>query len=213
VSEPAAHSSIASPAYVLGSDLLGDALAIAADAHAGQQRGNGSPYLGHPLRVCDLLAEAGAGERMLAAALLHDAVEDSELTVGSVVERFGVEVGELVAALTEDPGIDDWVARKDALRAQVAHAGARAAAIFAADKLANLREMRDLYAEHGEAAIDLHKAPTLDLRIDAWEKDIEMVARIAPRLALLPVLRAELSTFEAQRVKGIMARQEAGAPG
>jgi (p)ppGpp synthase/HD superfamily hydrolase len=213
VSEPAAHSSISSPEYVLESDVLGEALALAAQAHAGQHRGNGSPYLGHPLRVCDLLAETGAGERMLAAALLHDAVEDSELTIGAVVERFGVEVGELVAALTEDEEIDDWVARKDALRAQVAAAGARAAAIYTADKLANLREMRDLYAEHGEAAIDLHKAPTLDLRVDAWEKDVETVARIAPGLALLPVLREELTAFEAERVKGIVTRQEAGARG
>jgi (p)ppGpp synthase/HD superfamily hydrolase len=213
LSEPAAHSSTQSRDYVHDSDLLGEALAIAAEAHADQARPNGSPYLGHPLRVCDLLAETGAGERMLAAALLHDAVEDSDLKIGSVVERFGVEVGELVAALTEDAAIGDWGARKDALRAQVAGAGARAAAIYAADKLANLRELREVYAEHGEDAIDVYKAPTLDLRIDAWEKDVEMVARTAPSLALLPVLRDELAAFRAERVKGIVTRQEAGARG
>ena len=195
------------------SGLLDAALATAAEAHAGQQRADGSPYLGHPLRVCDLLAEAGAGERMLAAALLHDAVEDSELTVGAVVERFGVEVGELVAALTDDDAIEDWVERKDALRAQVAAAGARAAAIYAADKLANLRELRDLYAEQGEAAVDLYKAPTLDLRIEAWRRDVEMIARTAPGLALLPVLDAELTAFAAARMNAIVSRQEAGARG
>jgi len=190
---------------VTESGLLDAALATAAEAHAGQQRADGSPYLGHPLRVCDLLAEAGAGERMLAAALLHDAVEDSELTVGAVVERFGVEVGELVAALTDDDAIEDWVERKDALRAQVAAAGARAAAIYAADKLANLRELRDLYAEQGEAAVDL--------RIEAWRRDVEMIARTAPGLALLPVLDAELTAFAAARMNAIVSRQEAGARG
>ena len=195
------------------SGLLDAALATAAEAHAGQQRADGSPYLGHPLRVCDLLAEAGAGERMLAAALLHDAVEDSELTLGAVVERFGVEVGELVAALTDDHAIEDWAERKDALRAQVAAAGARAAAVYAADKLANLRELRDLYAEQGEAAIDLYKAPTLDLRIEAWRRDVEMIARTAPGLALLPVLDAELNAFAAARMNAIVTRQEAGARG
>jgi guanosine-3',5'-bis(diphosphate) 3'-pyrophosphohydrolase len=210
LSRPAAHSS---PEYVRESNLLGAALAIAAEAHTGQVRANGSPYLSHPLRVCDLLAEAGAGERMLAAALLHDAVERSELEVGDVVDGFGDEAGALVAALTEDASIGDWVARKDALRAQVAMAGARAAAIYAADKLANLREMSELYDEHGESAIDLHKAPTLDLRVDAWEKDVEMIARIAPSLALLPVLREELSAFESRRMKGIVTGQEAGDRG
>jgi (p)ppGpp synthase/HD superfamily hydrolase len=213
VSDQAVNSPIAAPAYVRDSDLLGRAVAIAAEAHFGQRRNDGSPYLSHPLRVCELLAHAGADETTLAAALLHDAVEDSELTVGEVVAGFGVDVGELVAALTEDPAIHDWARRKNALRSQVSDAGPRAAAIFAADKLANLREMRDLYAAHGEAAIDLHKAPTLGLRIDAWRADLEMVRRLAPELELLPGLEAELAAFEQERMKGIVTRQEASARG
>jgi (p)ppGpp synthase/HD superfamily hydrolase len=213
VSDSAADSPIAAPAYVRDSDLLGEALSLAAEAHGGQQRNDGSPYLAHPLRVCELLAHAGGDEATLAAALLHDAVEDSELTVGEVVRRFGVEVGELVAALTEDVSIDDWARRKNALRDQVAAAGPRAAAIYGADKLANVRDMRDLYRAHGEDAIDLHKAPTLDLRFDAWAKDVETIAEVAPELRLLPALRAELAAFEAERMKGIVTRQEAGARG
>jgi (p)ppGpp synthase/HD superfamily hydrolase len=212
VSDPIDRS-IAAPDYVRDSGLLGDALSLAADAHYGQRRNDGSPYLGHPLRVCELLAHAGAGESTLAAALLHDAVEDSDLTVPEVARRFGPEVAKLVAALTEDESIGDWVARKDALRAQVAMAGPSAAAIYAADKLANLREMCELYAEHGEASIDLHKAPTLDFRVDAWEQDVEVVARIAPSLPLLPVLCKELAAFERQRMNAIVTRQEAGARG
>jgi (p)ppGpp synthase/HD superfamily hydrolase len=193
------ESAVAPPEYLRGSDLLGEALSVAADAHRDQTRRDGSPYLAHPLRVCELLAEAGAGEQTLAAALLHDGVEDSELTVGEVVERFGVAIGELVAALTEDDSIEPWLERKDALRAQVADAGARAAAIYAADKLANVAEMRVLYARLGEDAIDLHKAPSLDLRIRAWWQDLEMVDRVAPGLALADGLRAGLGAFEAER--------------
>ena len=197
---------IEAPAYVRDSDLLGAALSVAARAHRGQTRHDGSPYLAHPLRVCELLADIGADEPTLAAALLHDGVEDSELTVGDVVERFGVEVGELVAALTEDERIDDWVERKEALRAQVAEAGRRAAAIYAADKLANLDEMRALYAERGEDAIDLHKAPSLDLRIRGWREDLAMVERVAPRLALVAGLRSALDAFEAERAARVGAR-------
>jgi hypothetical protein len=130
-----------------------------------------------------------------------------------VVERFGLEVGELVAALTDDPEITNWVARKNALRAQVEEAGPRATVVYAADKLANLGEMRRLYDERGDSAIDLHKAPTLDLRIEAWAHDVEMLERVAPQNQLLPALRQELAAFEAERMKGIVRRQEAGARG
>ena len=191
-----------------GSELLGAALAVAAEAHRDQRRRDGTPYLAHPLRVCELLALAGADEQTLAAALLHDAVEDSALTIGEVVARFGLRVGELVAALTEDERLDEWVERKDALRAEVAQAGPDAAAIYVADKLSNLREMRDLYAAHGEAAIDLHKAPTLDLRVGAWRADLEMVAGVTPRLALLGALEDELSAFEAERAQGAARRRQ-----
>ena len=190
---------ISAPGYVRDSDLLGAALAVAAAAHRGQTRHDGSPYLAHPLRVCELLAGAGAGEETLTAALLHDGVEDSELTVGAVVERFGLEIGELVGALTEDESIEEWVERKDALRAQVAEAGEAAAAIYAADKLANIGEMRALYGERGEHAIDLHKAPTLDLRVRAWRLDLDMIEGVAPGLSLAAGMREGLDAIEAQR--------------
>lgn len=119
--------------------------------------------------------------------------------VGDVVESFGVEVGELVAALTEDAGIEDWVERKVALRRQVGAAGEGAVAIYVADKLANLRDMRRLYARLGEDAIDLHKAPTLDLRIAAWREDAAMARRLSPQAPLVAALRRELLAFERER--------------
>ncbi len=187
------------PGFIRDSDLLGSALAVAANAHRGQFRYDGSPYLSHPLRVCELLAHAGAPETTLAAALLHDGVEDSELTIGRVVEGFGLQIGELVAALTEDASIDSWLERKRGLRAQVAEAGEAAAAIYAADKLANLQEMRSLYSQRGEDAIDLHKAPSLDSRVQAWRDDLAMVQQLAPAMPLIAALRAELDQFEAER--------------
>ena len=56
-----------------------------------------------------------------------------------------------------------------------------------------------MYAERGEAAIDLHKAPSLDLRVEAWRDDLAMVERVAPGLELARGLRAGLDAFEAQR--------------
>jgi (p)ppGpp synthase/HD superfamily hydrolase len=188
------------PAFVLESDRLSLAFFVARMAHAGHTRGGGGrPYLDHPIEVAQLLREQGCEETTIVAGLLHDVVEDSGLTVGDVVESFGVEVGELVAALTDDPSIDHWEQRKLILREHVAEAGPEAAAIYAADKIANLHDWRACYAEVGERAVDHFKAPTLDARIRAWRDDLKMVERIAPHFALNGSLRDELGGFEAER--------------
>lgn len=188
-----------SPDFIADSDLLKEAFALASEAHRGQSRKDGqSPYIGHPTAVAQRLARAGAAEPVIAAALLHDVVEDSDLTVGAVVERFGIEVGELVSALTDDRTIDDYEERKREHRARVEEAGPQAAAIYAADKLVNVRDLRSLYADLGEAAAGRFKAP-IDLRVELWREDLEMLDRVVPRLAIVGELRAELDAFEAER--------------
>ena len=73
--------------------------------------------------------------------------------------------------------------------------------------------MRAIYAAHGEAAIDLHKAPTLDLRVAAWRHDLELVERARPGPELgRRAARPSSSSFERQRMHEIVAAQEAGAP-
>ena len=181
------------------SPTLTRALATARAAHAGQSRYDGRPYLEHPVRVADLLDRQGLAEPVVAAALLHDSVEDSPLTVGQIVEQFGPEIGEIVAALTEDPEIDDWAKRKDALRRQVIAAGADATAVYAADKLEKIRETREMYEQYGERAINLHKAPTLDLRVDAWRADLEAARGAGAPAGLLEPFGDELARFEAER--------------
>jgi (p)ppGpp synthase/HD superfamily hydrolase len=188
------------PEFVLDSDRLSLAFFVARSAHAGQTRGGGGrPYLDHPVQVAELLREEECSEPTIAAGLLHDVVEDSGLTVGDVVESFGVEVGELVAALTEDPQIGDWEERKAAMRDEVSKAGPDAAAVYAADKLANLHDWRAVYAELGEDAVEHFKAPTLDARVRAWRSDLEMVEDAAPSLDLVGQLRVELGRFEHDR--------------
>ena len=196
----------AAPDFVADSDALREAFALASEAHYGQSRKDGeSPYISHPVAVAERLAASGAGEAVITAALLHDVVEDSDLTVGEVVERFGVEVGELVAALTDDGTIADYEERKREHRARVEEAGPQAAAIYAADKLVNVRDLRSLYADLGEAAASRFNAP-IDVRVDLWREDLEMLDRVVPRLRIVTELRAELSEFEAER-PGMNLRQ------
>ena len=81
-------------------DLLRRAYAVADHWHAGQTRKSGAPYVTHPLAVAILLAEIGMDTTTLVAALLHDTVEDTGLTIGEVKAEFGAEVAVLVDGVT-----------------------------------------------------------------------------------------------------------------
>ena len=197
----AAKGTIAEPRFVGERPAsIRDAFDFARDAHDGEERkGDGAPFIVHPVAVAALLDAEGYDDAVLTAALLHDVVENTDHELDELVERFGVDVAELVAAMTEDESIEDYEQRKDAHREQIAAAGERAAAIYVADKLSNLRDMRRLYADVGERAGERFKAPTLDDRVTAWRRDTAMGARMVPGLALTRELRGELDAFEAER--------------
>ena len=191
---------ITAPEFLGGSGLARDAYEYAEDAHEGQQRkGGDSPYIVHPVEVARILhAEGHADEELIAATFLHDVVEDTDHTLDEIRERFGPNVAELVAAMTEDSSVEPYEARKEHHRDQVEAAGVRPATIYAADKLANLRDLRTRYAIEGEAVAAKFNAP-LDVRVRLWRGDAEMVARLAPDLDLLAALRSELDAFDAER--------------
>jgi (p)ppGpp synthase/HD superfamily hydrolase len=108
------------------------------DAYAGARvrPGKGLP---HAQTVADVLGAAGGDERTQLAALLHDVVEDTPRTIDEVRDAFGDEVSSMVAALTEDEGIDRYGDRKRALREQIEAAGSPVVDIAVADKVATLR--------------------------------------------------------------------------
>lgn len=187
------------PQFVRESELLRGAYALADEAHAGQHRRAGDPYVSHPVETALRLREAGAGDETVAAALLHDVVEKTDLSLGDVVERFGVEVGEMVAALTEDDSIEPWTERKRALRDQVAESGRAATEIYTVDKLSNVVDLRRLMAQQGEAAADASYAVPLDVRMRVWNEDLEMASRELPGFDPVGELRAELEGLERDR--------------
>ncbi|WP_309103137.1 bifunctional (p)ppGpp synthetase/guanosine-3',5'-bis(diphosphate) 3'-pyrophosphohydrolase [Microbacterium sp.] len=77
------------------------AYAVAKDKHAGQLRQSGEPYITHPLAVAQILAELGLGPRAIAAALLHDTVEDTGYALTDLTAEFGDEVAMLVDGVTK----------------------------------------------------------------------------------------------------------------
>jgi GTP diphosphokinase / guanosine-3',5'-bis(diphosphate) 3'-diphosphatase len=82
-------------------DLLRRAFAIADRAHAGQTRKSGEPYIHHPISVTAILAGYGMDQATLAAAILHDTVEDTEVTLPQIVTEFGQEIAYLIDGVTK----------------------------------------------------------------------------------------------------------------
>src|SRR5436190_15749696 len=123
------------PSFLSHLPVARDALLYAHELHRGQRRSSDeAPFIMHPLEVAALLHTSGYGEGPVTAGILHDTVEDTGIEVETIVERFGPDVGALVAAMTEDPEIEPYQARKAALRRQIAAFGEDATAVYAADK-------------------------------------------------------------------------------
>ncbi|WP_426515117.1 RelA/SpoT family protein [Diaminobutyricibacter sp. McL0618] len=81
--------------------LVERAYAVAEKAHSGQKRRSGEPYITHPVAVAQILADLGIGAKTIAAALLHDTVEDTEYTLDELRDAFGDEIAMLVDGVTK----------------------------------------------------------------------------------------------------------------
>src|SRR5213078_5169005 len=82
-------------------DLISRAFRFAAEAHEGQQRRSGEEFIRHPWGAAMILAELRQDEQTIAAALLHDVVEDTETEIDEVRTEFGDEIAQLVEGVTK----------------------------------------------------------------------------------------------------------------
>lgn len=180
--------------------LVRQALATARELHEGAVRdvGDEVPFISHPLAVAELLAEYGMDEELIAAGLLHDTLEYTPLRLGALRERFGMKVALIVCALTEDFDISDHEERKRELRRRVAATGIEAQRVFAADKIANVIEVRDDYVLLQEE-LDAGLLVDLDHQILAWEYDMEMLLETDEHDPLFKLLPEELIGLWDQR--------------
>ncbi len=127
-------------------DLLpfASAALLAAQAHAGQLRKGGDvPYVNHVLEVAAMVVAAGGTRAEAVAALLHDCVEDTDLTIQAIRSDFGDEVADLVEGLTDAPEWAD-LPRPDRKARQAAHlpdAPEGVRRIKIADQCSNLRDI------------------------------------------------------------------------
>ncbi|MEU9704156.1 HD domain-containing protein [Streptomyces sp. NPDC047981] len=124
--------------------VLRRAYVLAESSHRGQFRKSGEPYITHPLAVTLILAELGAETTTLTAALLHDTVEDTEVTLDQVREQFGDEVAYLVDGVTKVEKIDYGAAAEpETFRKMLVATGndVRVMSIKLADRLHNMRTL------------------------------------------------------------------------
>mgnify|MGYP003488721939 CR=1 FL=1 len=82
-------------------DVIYKAFEVAAKAHEKQVRRSGEPYITHPLAVSMIVAKLGLDEITIAAALLHDCVEDTDVTLADIKKEFGKEIAEIVDGVTK----------------------------------------------------------------------------------------------------------------
>ena len=121
--------------------LLLRALQFAAEKHRHQRRKDveGSPYINHPIAVAELLARVGGVQdvEVLAAALLHDTVEDTDATFEDIERQFGAEVRAMVSEVTDDKTLPKET-RKQLQIEHAAHASLGAKLIKLGDKITNV---------------------------------------------------------------------------
>jgi guanosine-3',5'-bis(diphosphate) 3'-pyrophosphohydrolase len=162
-------------------ESLLDAWRAGAEAHAGQIRKSGEPYITHPVAAATVLAEQGVDIETLIAAILHDTIEDTSLTREDIAARFGDTVAELVEGVTKLDKLE-FQSRQEA-----------AAESFRKMMLAMARDLRVILIKLADR---LHNMRTLgaqsaEARTRIARETLEIYAPIAQRLGM-NLIKAEL---------------------
>ena len=161
--------------------LIMKAYNLAAEKHKDQKRGSGEPYIIHPLNVAYILASIGMDDNTLCAALLHDVVEDTDVTGKDLTDMFGEEISDMVAGVTklstiqfatlEETQVENYRRMFLAMGKDI-----RVILIKLADRLHNMRTLKYLKR---------------DRQIANAKETLELYAPLANRLGLYSI-KAEL---------------------
>lgn len=153
------------PNAPLDTTFLDKAIAFATKAHAGtERRGKGFPYIIHPLEAVEIVATMTPDQELLAAAALHDTVEDTDVTIGQIREQFGDRVASIVEAESDKciegrPEQETWRDRKQAAIDRLASASKEVKMVAMGDKLSNMRAIARDYVTIGDKLWERFHAP------------------------------------------------------
>ena len=154
----------------MDTSLFDKAAQFAIEAHRGvERRGKGFPYIIHPMEAASIVANITNDPEMLAAAILHDTVEDTDVTIEQIEELFGPRVARLVHADTAKKGAS-WRGRREIQIERFRQADRDSQIVALGDKLSNLRAIAIDYRSLGDALWSRFHAPE-------GKKDIEWYYR------------------------------------
>jgi (p)ppGpp synthase/HD superfamily hydrolase len=140
--------------------MLFEAIEFAARAHSGQYRKTTRvPYIIHPLGVAKILIQNGCPEEVVTAGVLHDTVEDTSVTLQDIRDAFGPNVAQLVEAASEPPKSEPWETRKQHTLDLLKTAPLEVLMIVGADKLDNVRSIREDYTKLEESIWSRFRRP------------------------------------------------------
>jgi (p)ppGpp synthase/HD superfamily hydrolase len=177
--------------FARGLPLTRKAIGFAQEHHRPQRReGDRAPYLVHPLEVASYLERAGYPDNVVAAAVLHDVLEDTDADRSELESLFGRDVSDLVVVVSDDPAIEDIERRKDEVRQRVRSAGGYALALYGADKVSKVREIRMQLAQ----GLDPAEA---EVKLKRHRKTLAMLEQEAPGTRIAELLRFELEALDA----------------
>ena len=140
----------------LDTDLLDRAIIFAVKAHHNtERRGKGFPYIVHPMEAVEIVASITPDQELLAAAALHDTIEDTDVTVEDIRREFGDRIADLVHAESDQftEGVseeDSWHDRKQAAIDRLRNASHDAKIVAMGDKLSNMRAIWRDYQVKGD---------------------------------------------------------------
>ena len=177
-----------------GKNQIEEAIEVAAKAHHGQcRKGTDTPYITHPYAVGLILMEAGCSEAVIVAGILHDTVEDTDLTLAFIRERFGNPIAAIVDGCSENKALR-WRARKTERIEALKTASPEVCTVTCADKLHNLRTIISEYDRIGDVIWDRFHGGVED---QAWYYR-SILGAIADRDTTLQkrVGRAKLTTHD-----------------
>ena len=152
----------------LNTELLDRAILFAVKAHAGtERRGKGFPYIVHPMEAMEIVATITPDQELLAAAALHDTVEDTDVTVEQIREEFGERIANLVASESDvmiegQTEEESWHARKQAAIDRLAAAPRDAKIVALGDKLSNMRAIARDHAVMGDKLWNIFHVKDVD---------------------------------------------------
>ena len=139
-------------------ELVSEAIAFAVKAHDGMRRKKSEvPYILHPMEAAVIVGTMSEDQCLIAAAALHDVVEDAGVSIEEIEERFGGRVRELVASETEDkradlPPADTWRVRKEETLSVLKNTeDLGVLMVWMGDKLANMRAIYRDWKMEGDA--------------------------------------------------------------